>query len=369
MLFDTPILSGRADSEMVINIREPITEHNNRILIVESDDARELLQRKLSRKGYICSEASNTEQAISEINNNRIALVILDIDTQWISTVELLSVIKESHPDTAIIVATPVGGTRIGIECKESGADEYITKPYILEEVVLTVDKVLEKRRLENLKEKYQQQLHDIVGEQTEKIRNSFFQAVTALVHALEAKDIYTSGHSQRVSDLSVAICNKMRLPQPITEKIKMAGLVHDIGKIGIKENILNKPTGLTDEEFKQVCHHPEIGEYILAPIVNDTEILQLVRSHHERYDGTGYPDRIKGSQIPLGTRILAVADAYDAMTSDRPYRKAMSSQIAFQEIKSKAGTQFDPEIVAALFEVGINENFTRPVYMPALNS
>ncbi|MEE8414233.1 MAG: HD domain-containing phosphohydrolase [Dehalococcoidales bacterium] len=348
---------------------EPFLEQQKRILIVDSDAAiRQLLQKKLTNKGYICSEASHTEQAIEKIRNSGIDLVILDINTQRIPIVELLSTIKASHPYMAVVVATPVGGTSIGIECKELGADEYITKPFILEEVISTVGKVLEKRRLENLKEQYQQHLQNIVGEQTEKIRNSFFQAVTALVHALEAKDIYTSGHSQRVADFSVAIGNKMGLPQQSIEKIKMAGLVHDIGKIGIKEQILNKPAGLTGEEFKQVQRHPEIGEYILAPIVNDTEILKLVRHHHEHYDGNGYPDRLTGTRIPLGTRILAVADAYDAMTSDRPYRKAMSSKVAFDELERKKGTQFDPEVVTVLFQISTEKDFNGIVYSPVMN-
>ncbi|MFC2014957.1 HD-GYP domain-containing protein [Chloroflexota bacterium] len=353
----------------MINFREPVLEKPKGILIVDSnDDIRKLLQAKLTSKGYTCYEALQTDQILSKLRNDGIALVILGTDSQRIPAAELVSTIKTNHPNTAIVVATPVGGTNIGIECKELGADEYITKPFIMEEVVLTVSKVLEKRQMETLKNKFQEQLQDIVGEQTEIIRNSFFHSITALVHALEAKDVYTCGHSQRVSGLSVAISDRMHLTEQSIEKIKTAGLVHDIGKIGIKELILNKPTSLTEEEYKQVQHHPEIGEYILAPIVNDIEILQLVKHHHEHYDGTGYPDQLISSQIPLGTRILAVADAYDAMTSDRSYRKAMSSQAAFAELESRKGTQFDPDVVNALLQITIREVSPIIVNSPVLN-
>ncbi|MFC1952850.1 HD domain-containing phosphohydrolase [Chloroflexota bacterium] len=369
MLFGTPDFSYGTKGKTVISYGEPIPEQNNKILIVESHkDIRNLLQRKLTNRGYICYETLHADQIIDSIRDEEIALLILDTHTQGMPVIELLSTVKDNHPDTAVIVTTPVGGTCIGIECKESGADEYITKPFILEEVVLTVENVLEKRRLENLREKYQRHLQKMVGDQTEKIRNSFFQSVTALVHALEAKDFYTSGHSQRVADLSVAISNRLFLPKQSIEKIKMAGLVHDIGKIGIKEHILNKPAGLTNEEFKQVREHPEIGEYILSPIVDDTEILKLVRNHHERYNGTGYPDRLKGTQIPFGTRILAVADAYDAMTSDRPYRKAMNSNIAFHQLKLNKGIQFDPEVVSTLFKLNLKELTTGIEYSPVMN-
>jgi len=140
-------------------------------------------------------------------------------------------------------------------------------------------------------------------------------------------------------------------MPQDSIEKIRLAGQVHDIGKIGVRESVLDKLGKLTDEEYQHVKIHPEIGEHILAPIVEDEEILKVVRHHHERYDGTGYPDRLKGEQIPLGARILAVADAYDAVTSERPYREAMSAEAARNEIKRSEGIQFDPVVAAAFLK------------------
>lgn len=278
--------------------------------------------------------------------------MILGSNVPDISGVDSLLKIQADNPDVAVVVSTDIGGTSIGIECMELGAYEYITKPLILEEVVLSVDRVLNKRWLELLVRRYQQHLQDKVEEQIEEIRDLSLGAITALASALEAKDKYTSGHSQRVAEISVALGNKICLPQKSVEKIKMAGLVHDLGKIGVKDSVLNKPTKLTNAEFKHIQCHPEIGEHILAPIINDNETLKLVRNHHERYDGTGYPDGLTNTQMSLETKILALADTYDAMTSERPYRKALSNKAAFAEIEHSQGTQFDPEVVSVLFRL-----------------
>lgn len=261
------------------------------------------------------------------------------------SVIELLPEIKASHPDTAVVMATATTDTSTAIHCMKQGAYDYITKPFNLDDLLPSVSRTLEKRRLELENKEYQQHLEEKVAEQTKKIRVLFLSAITALAHALEAKDEYTSGHSQRVADTSVAIAKETGLPQESTEKIKLAGLVHDIGKIGVKESVLNKPDRLTYEEFQHIQKHPEIGQHILAPIADDEGILRLIRKHHERYDGTGYPDGLKITQISLGARILAVSDAYEAMTSERPYRKAMSNKAAFTELEHGERTQFDHEV------------------------
>jgi len=331
-----------------------MTEKQGDILIVDDEDTiRRLLHQKLKSEGYQCREAANAEQALDKLKTNAVDLVILDIKMPDKSGVELLPEIKASHPDTAVVMATATADTNTAIYCMKQGAYDYITKPFHLDEVIISVGRVLEKRRLELENKEYQQHLEDKVEEQAKKIRASFLSAITALAYALEAKDKYTSGHSQRVADISIAIAKEMCLPQESIQKIKLAGLVHDIGKIGVRESVLNKPSRLTDEEFRYIQKHPEIGEHILAPIADDGGILKLVRNHHERYDGTGYPDRLKGAQIPLCARILAISDAYEAMTSERPYRKAMSNKTARTEIEDGKGTQFDPEVAAAFFRSG----------------
>ena len=327
-------------------------EKQGKILIVDDEaPIRKLLHSKLSSEGYQCWEAGSAEQALAKLRNNAVRLVILDIKMPGKSGIEFLPEIKASHPDTAVVMATAISDINIAIECMKQGAYDYVTKPFELDDVTISVDRALEKRRLELENKEYRRHLEVKVAEQAKKIRASFLSAITSLAYALEAKDKYTNGHSQRVADISVAIAKELDLPQESIERIRLAGLVHDIGKIGVRETVLNKPGRLTDEEFRHVQYHPEIGEHILAPIADDEEILKLVRHHHERYDGTGYPDQLKGDQIPLCSRILAVSDAYEAMTSERPYRSKMSDEEAYEEIKRNRGIQFDPEVADAFLK------------------
>ncbi len=329
-----------------------MSEKQATILIVDDEEmVRRLLHQKLSSEGYRCEEAGGADQALYELKSKPVALVLLDIRMPGKSGAELLPEIKASYPDTAVIMATAITDTSTAIQCMKEGAYDYITKPFNLDEVVLSIDRALEKRRLELENRDYQQHLEQRVEAQARKIRASFLSAITALAYALEAKDKYTSGHSRRVAETSIAIAEELGLPQHSTERIRQAGLIHDIGKIGVRESVLNKPGRLTDEEFQHVKYHCEMGEHILTPIVEDEEMLKVVRHHHERYDGTGYPDRLKYEQIPLGARILAVADSYDAMTSERPYRKAMSAEAACAEIERGKRTQFDPEVADAFLK------------------
>lgn len=319
------------------------------ILIVDDEElVRELLYQKLSGEGYQCQKAGSAAQALDELKSNPVALVILDIKMPGKSGMELLPDLRVKYPDTAVIMATAIADAGTAIRCMRGGAYDYITKPFNLDEVVLSVGRALERRRLELENRDYQQHLEQRVEEQARKIRASFINAITALAYALEAKDIYTSGHSQRVTEISVAIAGELGMSQEGIDKIRLAGLVHDIGKIGIKESVLNKQSSLTDEESEHIKSHCQAGEHILTPIVEDEEILKAVRHHHERYDGMGYPDGLRGEQIPLGARILAVADAFDAMTSGRSYRPAMSGQAACAEIERCKGTQFAPEVADA---------------------
>jgi len=330
-----------------------MAEKQRSLLIVDDEPSvRGFLSRGMTGEGYRCEEASSVEEALIKIRGSPVELVILDIKMPGRSGIELLEEIKATHPDIAVIMATAITDTSTAIECMKRGAYDYITKPFNLDDVVLSVERALERRRLELEIRDYQQHLEQKVREQAQKIRASFLNAITALVYALEAKDKYTSGHSQRVAGISVAIAKELGLPQPEIEKIRLAGLIHDIGKIGVRESVLNKPARVTADEYQHILSHCDIGEHILTPIVEDEQILKAVRHHHERYDGTGYPDRLSGGQIPLGARILAVADTYDAIISGRPYREAESIQAACDEIQRHKGTQFDPEVVDAFLRI-----------------
>jgi len=252
------------------------------ILIVDDEaSVRRLLKNKLTGDGYQCYEAADARQALDELHRKKISLVMLDIKMPGKSGFELLPEIKSVHDDTSVIMITATADMQTAIQCMKQGAYDYISKPFELDAITISVARALEKRRLEMENQAYQQHLEEKVLEQANKIRFSYLNAITALAYALEAKDTYTSGHSQRVAELSAAIARELRLPRGHIDKLKLAGRLHDIGKIGVQESVLNKPGRLTEAEFEMVKLHPEIGEHILSPIVDSTEILKAVRSHH----------------------------------------------------------------------------------------
>ena len=322
------------------------------ILIIDDEaPIRRLIRQKLTAEGYSCDEAESAQQALKKLDRG-VALVLLDIKMPGKSGTDVLPEIRSVSPDTVVIMTTAVTDLKIALDCIRHGAYDYLPKPFNLDGLVLTVGHALERKRLELENQDYQLHLEQKVAEQAKKIRADFLNAVTALAYALEAKDRYTSGHSQRVSQIALAIAHEMNEPSEAIEKIRLAGLIHDIGKIGISDILLNKPGKLNDDEYGYIKGHCEVGERILAPIVADIDILITVRNHHEHYNGGGYPDGLAGQQIPLGSRILMVADTFDAMTSERPYRRALSAETACAEIKRCIESQFDPEVVEAFLRI-----------------
>jgi len=321
------------------------------LLIVDDEDIiRRLLRLKLSKEGYQCEEADGAEQTMNTLATSPIALVILDIKMPGKSGIELLPEIKSDYPDTAFIMATAVTDINVAIQCLKQGADDYICKPFNLDEVSLAVQRALEKRHLQLEVREYQQFLEERVEEQTGEIRKLFLGAIEALVSALEAKDKYTGGHSRRVTQIALALGKELGLSPQDMEDLRWGSLLHDVGKIAIQEVIQNKPGRLTPEEYEHIMTHAHIGALIVQPVVNG-KISEMIEHHHDHYDGSGLHQVIAGNDIPLGARIIAVADAFDAMTSDRPYRSAMSVKEAIDEIKRSAGAQFDPVVVTAFLK------------------
>ena len=208
----------------------------------------------------------------------------------------------------------------------------------------------LEKRRLILENRDYQERLEERVAAQARRLEELFLAGIQALAEALEVKDPYTRGHSVRVSQYSTAIARALRLEEDVVRQIELGGHVHDIGKIGVREEVLNKPARLTDEEYQHIMTHPVVGWRILSPLLAETPAsLNIVRSHHERFDGGGVPDGLAGAAIPIEARIAAVADSLDAMTSGRPYRPAVPGwSEALAELRRHGGTQFDPVVVEA---------------------
>jgi putative nucleotidyltransferase with HDIG domain len=331
-----------------------MAEKGVRILIVDDEaTVRKLLCQRLSREGYQCEEAGSGDEALAKLKVNSADLMILDIKMPGKSGMELLPEVKASYPDTAVMMATALNDINISIQCMKEGAYDYICKPFNLAEVVMSVDGVLEKQRLEREIKEYQQYLEEKVEEQTKEIRKVFLGAIEALAFALEAKDKYTAGHSRRVTEIAVAIGKEMGLTADCLEDLRWGGLLHDVGKIAVDQLIQNKPGKLTEEEYEHIMTHANVGAGIVRPVVND-KVVAMIAHHHDHYDGGGMNQTVNRKKIPIGARILAVADAFDAMTSDRPYRTAMSIDQALTEIKRCTGSQFDPEVTAAFLKVPV---------------
>ena len=323
------------------------------ILIVSDEPSvGDIISRKLNDEGHKCTVACDGNSASKKLDARHFDLVLLDIRLPGESGLDILRQIQVNYPDTAVIVMTAIADVETAVKSMKMGAYDYIVKPVDLNMLTISIDRALDKRRLMLENRNYQLHIEDRLEEQTRKIRESFLNSIKSLAYALEAKDKYTSGHSQSVTELAVAIAQELGISQDMVEKIRLAGLVHDIGKIGVRESVLNKPGNLTGDEYQHVMSHCEIGERILSPIIEDEEILKMVRHHHEHYDGSGYPDSLSVEQIPQGARILAVADAYDAMTSGRLYQQATSLEAACAELEKGKGKQFDPVIVDAFLKV-----------------
>ncbi len=325
-----------------------------KILIVDDEKTvRRSLNKCLTRSGFACDEAANAGEALKNLEKTPTDLVILDIMMPGTSGSELLPQIKRSYPDTAVVMATAVVEPDTIINCMKNGAQDYITKPFDINQLVANINMVLKKRQLEmRLKEK-RQVLEGKVEQQSRELQKLFIDAVESLVSALEAKDKYTAGHSRRVTKIAVDTGCVLGIEGEELENLRWAALLHDIGKIGIDSSVQNKPGMLTPTEYDYILTHCSIGPGIVEPLVN-AKIVEVIRHHHDSYDGTGLNQKARGEEIPLGARILAVADSFDAMTSDRPYRSALTAVKAIAEIKKCAASQFDPVVVKAFLKTPI---------------
>jgi HD-GYP domain-containing protein (c-di-GMP phosphodiesterase class II) len=260
-----------------------------------------------------------------------------------------------------------VADVSTAVSCLAKGAMDYLTKPFHLDEVRARVRQALERRRLILENQGYQQSLEHRVALQAHRLEQLFFASIQSLVDALEVKDAYTLGHSRRVSRYSTVIARTLGLDAESQRQVELGGRVHDIGKIGVREAVLNKPGPLTDDEYRHVMTHPVVSWRILNPLLTEMPMaLNIVRSHHERFDGRGLPDGLAGVGIPLEARIAAVADTFDAMTSVRPYRPGVPVPATLAEIRRCSGKQFDPQCVDAFVAVvesgGIDLSAVQPM-------
>jgi len=326
------------------------------ILVVEDDKESRLEAEKILQKQFTVSLAENAEEALEIIKKRIPDVLLLEADMPVVNGFEFMKLLQANVEMCSVPVIFLTTDYNQSVEVKgfEAGAQDFIRRPFVAEIMIQRVSRVLELSRL-------QKHLQDEVFLQTKRaeerrkqVERLSNQIINALAESIDAKDSYTNGHSMRVAQYSVKIAERAGKSKEEQERIHYMGLLHDIGKIGIPDSIITKSSSLSDKEYYVTRKHPEIGAEILANISEIPDLGIGARWHHERYDGTGYPDGLKGEEIPEEARIIAVADAYDAMASRRSYRDVLPQQVVYGEIKKGKGTQFDPvfaDIMLVLME------------------
>ncbi|MGH9661565.1 MAG: HD domain-containing phosphohydrolase [Bryobacteraceae bacterium] len=335
-------------------------ETPSRILIVDDEaPIRLLLGEFLQGEGYEVTLASNGHEAIEALSRGAFDLVMSDVRMPGMNGLELLGEVVKQHPTVGVLMLTACEDLTLAVNAMRIGALDYILKPFRLGEIAVSVKNALERRRSQLEQSRRVQTLEETVTERTvelrkmlERLRDASEITLEALVSALDAREHETQAHSKRVSEYTIYLAREMAIDTALLDVIRRGAMLHDIGKIGISDTILLKPGKLTEAEWVEMQKHPQIGYWILDGIEALHPASDIVLSHHERFDGKGYPRGLAGSGIPLGARIFAVMDCLDVMTSDRPYRRAMSYDAARQEIIEYSGTQFDPDVVKYFVQV-----------------
>ncbi len=325
-----------------------------KILVVDDEEAiREVVATLLEAQGYQCTVVGNGRLALEHLKKNSLDLVLSDMVMPEMDGLKLLEWLRTHDKDIPVIMVTAMHDLSTALEAMRRGAYDYILKPFEKDQLFLGVRRALEHRRLVLENRNYQRNLEQAVEERTAQLRGALSQleqsydyTLEALGSALDLKDAETEGHCQRVTAFTMSIAQAMKVEPALLPRIARAAFLHDIGKMAIPDQILRKPGPLTEEERRIMRRHSEIGHGMLVRIPFLRDAAEIVLAHQEFYDGTGYPRGLKGEEIPLGARIFAVADALDAMISDRPYRNALPLVHAQEEIKRCAGTQFDPAVV-----------------------
>jgi len=337
---------------------------NDRILVVDDEETiREIVSSMLGGAHFQTRQAASGIEALSILESgDPFDLVLSDLMMAEMDGIALLERAKERYPDMPIVMVTAVHDIQVALQALRNGAYDYLLKPFEREQLLATVRRALENRRLKRENDAYRTNLETLVAARTQQwkaalsnLEKSYDITLEALGDALDLKDAETEGHSRRVTAYTIAIARKMGLPKEEVDVIARGAFLHDIGKMAIPDDILRKPGKLTVQEMDIMKEHCYRGYKIISRIPFLAEAAEIVYSHQEFFDGSGYPRGLKGEEIPLGARIFAIADTLDAMRSDRPYRKAQSIQAARKEIGAWAGRQFDPQIVKIFLEMPDN--------------
>ena len=312
----------------------------------------DVLVRAARSWNYDCQAAATAEQALALLERRLTPIVVTDLRMPGQGGIWLVREVRRRWPEVAIIVLTAGQDPDAARQCLEAGADQFFVKPVKLDELRHALERMRLDYQQRQAEARYRRRLEKAVRKQTLRVRRTFLSAIDSLVRTMEERDAYTAGHSLRVRTYSLLLAQSLGLDDRQRRELSLAAKLHDIGKVGVPEAILNKPGPLTLAETMEVRKHPVIGERILRSIIRNRHVLSAIRGHHERMDGTGYPDGLKGTQIPLLARVIAVTDCFDALTSARAYRAPLSPTQALESLQASAGTHFQPELVRAFVEV-----------------
>ena len=330
------------------------------VLVVDDEEPiRNALRKYLKQQQFEVYTAGSGDEALQQLRLHKVALMLSDIRMPGTSGVDLVPQALEIEPELAILMLTAVNDATSAALCMQRGAMDYLTKPIELADLGRAVQRALKRREMLLENRELNQWLKEEVTTRTAELQRERHRlervstaTLEALVNALEAKDPYLRGHSARVADLSANIAAELQLPEDEVERVRMAGRLHDLGKIGTRESVVNKEGPLTPEEFEHVTQHVIIGAQILAPLTHLGDVVSMVRSHHERWDGTGYPEALRGEEIPLGGRVIAAAEVFDALTTSRPYQEKMTPEQAVERLADLSGTVLDPRVFEALMSI-----------------
>jgi response regulator RpfG family c-di-GMP phosphodiesterase len=331
-----------------------------RVLIVDDEaSVRKLLAVMLEESAIPYRSASNGEEALKFLRGESFDAVISDLQMPGISGLDLLVQVRQQYPHVAFLMATGVDDVQVGIQAMRQGADDYLVKPLQMDAVTISLQRAIQRKRLELEVENYRLHLEEMVAERTQQLQTAFRhversygETLQALGEAIDLRDSETAGHSRRVSLYSLKILTGLGGTEHQFRSVAMGAWLHDIGKLAIPDAILLKPGPLTSEERRVMQRHSQIGYDLVKRISFLSEAAEIVLMHHERCDGSGYPLGLKGQDIPLGARIFGVSDTVDAMTSDRPYRSARPFQEARDQIERGSGKLYDTQVASVFLSI-----------------
>ena len=337
---------------------QPVT----RILFVDDDHAVLAVSSLiLEERGCRVKTADRAEEALRLLSRESFDIVFVDQILGPVKGIAFMQQLSRMYPELHFVITTADADTGLVVEALKKGASDFVRKPFRPADLLGSMEYVLRKKDLNRKQRERVAGLERQVVRKTEELEQVYFSVLSSLARAIERKDLGTHGHSMRVSHYSLLIGAALSLPEEDLKYLQAASLLHDIGKIGIGDSILAKRGPLSDEETRIIKTHPEEGVEILRPLAQFAALLPAILHHHERSDGSGYPHGLSGGDIPLPARIIAVADAYDAILSDRPYRPAASHKEAVQELVRCSGKQFDADVISAFEETMRKPDYAAP--------